>query len=140
MTLAQETRSQSTDRAGTHEQSSFASEGVPEEARVKHPVRLPEPVAEILRADDGVRSCLEDNPLSPGETLSTWFLASPIHLDGSEETDRVVLPSLSREAGMCFQGATGIGWFWVFRKTGDKYQLVPIGTFGPSLPDKPANI
>lgn len=67
---------------------------------------------------------MEDNPLSPGETLSTWFLASPIHLDGSEDTDLVVLPSLSREAGMCFQGATGIGWFWVFRKTGDKYQLV----------------
>ncbi len=122
--LAQETRSQSADRAGTHEQSSFGSEEVPGEARIKHPIRLPDPVAEILRADDWVRSCLENNPLSPGETLSTWFLASPIHLAGSEETDLVVLPSLRREAALCFQGATGIGWFWVFRKTGDKYQLV----------------
>jgi hypothetical protein len=118
------TRSQKPNRAGHLEQASFGAEEVPFKPLVKRPVPLPDLVLQILKVDDGVKSCLEYNPLAPDQLLSSWFIGSEIHLGGPHETDLVVLPSPRGEQSVCFHSAEGIGWFWVFRQASRNYQLV----------------
>jgi hypothetical protein len=106
------------------EQSRFAVEEIPGEPRVKHPIPIPGVAVETLLADQGVKSCLKDNPLQTGQSLSSWFVGSSIHLDGPKEMDVVVVPSFRGEESMCFQTPAGIGLFWVFRQNGRRYELV----------------
>jgi hypothetical protein len=106
------------------EQSSFGTEEAPGEPRVSRPHPVPDAVLRILETDEGVRSCLKDNPLSAGQHLGSWFLASEIHLDSPAQTDLIVVPSFQGEEGMCFESVEGIGWFWVFRSADTNYQLV----------------
>jgi hypothetical protein len=56
--------------------------------------------------------------------LEYWFIASGIHLDGPDETDLVVVPSFRGKESMCFESVEAIGWFWILRKAGERYQLV----------------
>jgi hypothetical protein len=114
------------------EQSTFAVEEIPGEARVTHPIAVPDGVLAILRTDGAVKSCLKDNPLGRGQSLSSWFVASQIHLYGVNEADVIVLPSLHGEESMCFQSPTGVGLFWVFRHDGQQYKLV-LQTWGNGL-------
>ncbi len=112
-------------QTGKQEQSSFGSEEIPGEPLVKQPVPVPVAVSEILKGDEGVKSCLEDNPLPAGEKLSSWFIASAVHLSGSNETDLVVLANPQPgESYSCFHSVTGISWFWVFRQDGRRYELL----------------
>ena len=110
-------------RQGQQEQTSFGTEVVPGEQRVKRPVPVSDTILQILRTDDAVKSCLEYNPLPAGQSLGLWFIASEIHLDGPAEADLVVVPRLRGEETLCFQSVEGIGWFWIFRPTGSGYTL-----------------
>jgi len=107
--------------ATRQEQSEFNAD--PSE-RVTHPIHVPNAVLQVLAKDTAVAACMKDNPIAPGESLSSWFTASEIHLNGSDEADLVVLPVAQGDAYMCFRYFEGIGWFWVFRPIGDRYELV----------------
>lgn len=117
---------------GKNEQSSFAVEEIPGESRIRHPLPVPSQALEELQSDKGVKSCLADNPLESGKSLSSWFLASEIRLDGSNEADLVVVPSFLGQESMCFQTPAGIGLFWIFRKNNGRYELV-LRTWGGNL-------
>jgi hypothetical protein len=103
------------------EQSTFGTEELPGIPLVKHPVTLPSSVLHILSADVDVTGCLSTNPLPPRKPLASLFIGSEVHLDGSGERDLVIVPV--PDYG-CFLSATGIGIFWVFRKTANSYELV----------------
>jgi len=112
LSLAVGAQSQKAARQTAQEQSTFGTqEASPDEPRVKRPVPIPDAVLEVLKADDGVKSCLEYNPLAPGQLLNSWFVASGIHLDGHNETDLVILPSYRAEESMCLESVSGIGTF-----------------------------
>lgn len=114
-----------TEAKGTaQEQSSFALGSDSDEPRVKRPVPVPDEVLKVLRADKTVEGCLEDNPLLPGKSLNSWFLASSIHLDGNKHSDLIVVPSFVGKELVCFESASGIAWFWVFRRIGDQYTMI----------------
>jgi hypothetical protein len=125
LALTLSAQSQITRQSSQQEQSSFGTEELPGETLVKRPVPVPDTVLQILKTDDGVKSCLEYNPLVPGQLLGSWFIASEIHLDGPNERDLVILPTPHPgDTYMCFHSVSGIGQFWVFRKIGERYQLV----------------
>lgn len=115
-----------------NEQSRFTVEEIPGESRVRHPIPVPDGALEKLQTDGTVKSCLKDNPLEPGKSLSSWFVASLIHLNGPKEADLVVVPSFQGQESMCFQSPAGIGLFWIFRKHGERYELV-LSTWGGGL-------
>jgi len=115
-----------------NEQSRFTVEETPGEPRVRHPMPVPDGVLEELQTDGTVKSCLKDNPLEPGKSLSSWFVASVIHLDGPREADLAVVPSFQGQERMCFQSPAGIGLFWLFRKHGERYELI-LSTWGGGL-------
>jgi hypothetical protein len=114
-------RSQKANDIPNQEQSSFGTEEVPGIPLVKRPVPVPNAPLQILNEDVDVKGCLSDTPLPPGHSLTSLFIGSNIHLDGSSESDLVVVPV--PDFG-CFQSATGIGVFWVFRGVGEQYELV----------------
>lgn len=117
---------------GQDEQSTFAVEEIPGEPRVKHPIAVPDTVVELLQTDEGVKSCLKDNSLDSGQSLSSWFVASLIHLDGPREADVIVVPSFRGHESMCFQTPAGIGLFWIFRQNAQRYELA-LRTWGGGL-------
>lgn len=95
--------SQGVGKTNEEEQSIFGTETLPDQPLLKRPVAVPDAVSETLKRDDGVKPCLENNPLPPGQPLRSWFIASRIHLDGPNETDLVVLGN--QQAGdsyLCF--------------------------------------
>ena len=116
-------RTQDSGHAKKEEQSSFGTEDVPGTPRVVLPLPVPDSVVQSLETDENVRSCLQENPLDPGQSLGSWFIASEIHLAGPAEDDLVVVPSFKSSESMCFQSVAGIGWFWVFRRVDTRYQL-----------------
>jgi hypothetical protein len=107
--------------ATAQEQSVFNAD--PSE-RLARPISVPGAVLEILAKDDTVAACEKDNPVPRGSSLASWFAASEIHLNGSDEADLVILPIAQGNPFMCFHSVEGIGWFWVFRPIGTRYELV----------------
>jgi hypothetical protein len=105
---------------GSREQSSFGTEEVPGIPLVKRPVPVPNTVLQLLAGDVDVKGCLSDNPLPANHSLASLFIGSEIHLDGPSRSDLIVVPV---PGNGCFQGATGIGSFWVFRRAGKQYEL-----------------
>jgi len=104
-------KAQTLDKTPVMEQSVFSAE----DQTLDRPVKVPAGALEILRKDERVLQYLEAERKSPAQLTSEPFLASEIHLDGSEETDLIVI---------------GIGWlrgnvatFWVFRKLPEGYRL-----------------
>lgn len=91
---------------------------------ITHPVPVPDPILETLTKDVSVVACVKDNPIPSNTALASWFAASEIHLNEPNETDIVVLPAAQGSPYLCFHSAEGIGWFWVFRKTGRQYEPV----------------
>lgn len=114
-------RSQKADDIENKEQSTFDAEEVPGIPLVKRPVPVPNAVLQILGEDVDVKGCLSSDLLPPNHSLASLFIGSEIHLDGPNERDLVVLPI--PDSG-CFQGATGIGTFWVFKASGERSKLV----------------
>jgi len=107
------------------EQSSFGGEDVPGIPFIKKPVSIPPAVLEILKNDDTVKVCLDDNKPTSETPFSSWFVASTVHLDGQQERDLVVLPNPDWQPGYgCFYSASGIQWFWIFRETDADYKLL----------------
>lgn len=90
---------------------------------ITRPMPLPDAVLQILAEDNGVASCVKDNPIPSGRSLASWFAASEVHLKGFDEADLVVLPVSQGDSYMCFHSVEGMGWFWVFRQTGGQYEL-----------------
>lgn len=89
-----------------------------EESMVR-PVPVPPTVLAILKDDAEVRSSgCRDQAESADEVSASWFEASQIHLDGSDELDLLV-----KAKNGCLFGAN-IGPFWIFRNTRKGYQLV----------------
>ena len=112
-------------KTSREEQSVFGTEALPDQPLLKRPVAVPDAVSEILKRDDGVKSCLENNPLPPGQPLSSWFIASRIHLGGPNETDLVVLGNPEPgDSYPCFYTPSGLGWFWVFRQGAGQPELI----------------
>jgi hypothetical protein len=105
---AQDTRA----AAQPYEQSVFGLE-----AKVDRQAKMPLDILQILRKEDQVLRCLNGNQ-SPDQIPATWFLASKIHLDSSEENGLLVQPK-----NPCLFGAN-IGPFWVFKKTPAGHSLV----------------
>jgi hypothetical protein len=116
---------QSSGRAVEREQSTFGGEEVQGVPFIKHRVTIPAAVLEILKQDGTVKGCLRDNEPTADKPFASWFVASEIHLDGRDERDLVVLPNPRWQPGYgCFYSASGIQWFWIFRRTAAQYQLV----------------
>jgi hypothetical protein len=119
--------------AGSHAQTSIALGATRQEQsvfnadpseQVTHPIRVPNAVLQLLAKDTAVAACMKDNPIAPGGSLTSWFTASEIHLNGPDEADLVVLPVAQGDAFMCFHSVEGVGWFWVFREAAGQYELV----------------
>jgi len=96
----------------------------PGAAQVQALAAVPAPALETLKADNTVRSCLENQKLSPDQLPVSWFSAARIHLAGPEEDDLLVQPVFSPERSRCFHGVDCCAWFWVFRQAGKGYELV----------------
>lgn len=116
--------------AGSHAQISGATRREQPEfnadpsEQVTHPIHVPNAVLQLLAKDTAVAACMKDNPIAPGGSLTSWFTASEIHLNGPDEADLVVLPIAQGDALMCFHSVEGVGWFWVFRRAAAQYELV----------------
>jgi hypothetical protein len=108
------------------EQSSFGGEEVPGVPFIKHPASIPESVLQILRQDEVVKSCLSDTTPTPDAPFASWFVASQIHLDGPQQADLIVLPSPRDHHPdyLCLHSVEGFSRFWIFRKTGEGYELI----------------
>lgn len=103
------------------EQTSFDADP---SVQIARPVPLPDSVLQILAKDSEVAACRKENPIPPGASLDSWFMASEIHLGGPDEADLVVLPIAQGNRSLCFHSVEGIGWFWVFHQVGAHYELV----------------
>ncbi len=98
---------------------------------IQRPVTLPQAALNALSKDERVASCLENESLSPKELPANWFVASEIHLDGANESDLVVLPSVRLpgtpegeiSTNSCLSGAN-TAQMWVLRKTQPGFKLV----------------
>jgi hypothetical protein len=118
-------QSQESDGTSEPEQSSFGGEEVPGIPFVKRRASIPPAVLEMLKQDETVKGCLKDNEATQDKPFNSWFVASTIHLDGQHERDLVVLPNPGWQPGYgCFYSASGIQWFWIFRRTAKQYELV----------------
>ena len=114
-------RSQKAGETSEEEQSAFGTEEVPGMPFVKRAVPVPDAALQILKEDVDVKGCLSNNPLPPGHSLASLFIGSGIHLDGSSESDLVVVPVPDYP---CFHSVAGIGVFWIFGRSGEQYGLV----------------
>jgi hypothetical protein len=80
-------------------------------------VSVPDAVLGMLRKDERVLSYLQAIDKTPQELTTEPFVASEIHLSGSEEKDLIVMGT----DGLLGANVTP---FWVFRKRSSGYQLV----------------
>jgi hypothetical protein len=105
----------SAESKGSHlsEQMEFSAE----DNGVKRPAPIPELVLLILRKDEGVRIALENENIPAEKMPQSWFSASKIHLNGSEQVDLVVM-------GEGPLRGSNVITFWVFCGTSHGYELV----------------
>ena len=109
-----------------HEQSVFAMEGI----ALRRPVNVPAPVLKLLREDESVTACRQDQTDS---TIipSYWFVGSKVSLSTSVGTDLVVVPrnisGAEKRVNACLLGAHTMP-FWIFRKFDNQYRLVFSGS------------
>jgi hypothetical protein len=112
-----------------HEQTDFSAEL--DYYPIQRPVNLSRAALSALSKDELVASCLENNNLRLEELPANWFIASEIHLAGSNERDLVVTANEygpEPAAGElppygCLTGASTTH-FWVLRKTSGGFSLV----------------
>jgi hypothetical protein len=109
---------QAKDQAQHHEQWHFSTER--QITAVEKPAEIPVEVLGLLRTDDIVlceKSCLKEVEAFD-QIPASWFVASEVHLDGSDEVDLIILPNRG-----CLLGAN-IGPFWIARKADQGYRFV----------------
>src|SRR5207302_2873984 len=87
------------------------------EQRVHRPVVIPGDVLTILRQKSDLQTCNVEGG-SRDKVPETWYEASQIHLDGTNEADLLVKARIA-----CMMGPNH-GPFWVFRETVDGHSLV----------------
>jgi hypothetical protein len=80
------------------------------EAKIPHPVTVPDAVLRVLRSDDYNLKCLRVGE-GPDDILASWFTAAEVHLSQSRAADFVVQAANPRLFG------ANIIPFWVFRGT-----------------------
>lgn len=118
------TGSQTRQNVTRFEQSDFSADRENAEPLMRRPVGLPDAALHALQNDKRVGMCSNDGH-PPREIHADWFVASEIHLDGSDETDLIVQPRyLHENAGenRCLFGAN-IASFWVLRNTPQGYSV-----------------
>jgi hypothetical protein len=125
LAFALPSQSQNSKKKTEPEQSSFGGEEAADVPFIKGRVPVPPAVLEILRHDETVKGCLRDNEPTPENPFSSWFVAATIHLGGPSERDLIVLPNPGWQPGYgCWYSASGIQWFWIFRRAEEQYKLV----------------
>jgi hypothetical protein len=107
------TKAQHPDKTGAREQLHFSAE----EETVTQPVSIPQDVLRILEGDRDVAESLKEQKLQPEQLPSSWFLASKVHLHGTEQSDLVVISSGP------LMGANVVK-FWVFGRTPHGFELL----------------
>ena len=93
------------------------------EEPIRRPVRIPAPILRMLRRDEQVQQCFQ-NDENRGSDIRSWFVASAMNLNDDRQPDLIV--KLSDNAPLCLIGAN-VGPFWVFSNTGqigEGYELV----------------
>ncbi len=100
-------------------QTAFDAEPDSGEMHIKRPVEIPDGALQVLRdsLSPGPINCLKARGVTPDQVPALWFLASAVHLNGTDETDLIVLlnaPALAKpeNPGGCLLPANG-GPFWV---------------------------
>jgi hypothetical protein len=89
------------------------------EDKLERPIVLPEVVVDLLMNDEIVvrsESCVKKTA-ALGQTPSSLFLASKVHLDGTDQSDFVILGT------GCLLGAN-IAPFWIVRRTSDGFRII----------------
>jgi hypothetical protein len=87
-----------------------------DDTTVEQPVALPTGALQVLRKDEQVLLSLKAEGKSADELTPMSFLASEIHLDGTGETDLIVI-------GVGKLRGASVSTFWVFRQS-QGYDLV----------------
>jgi hypothetical protein len=89
---------------------------------IEHSVAISGDLMRVLKADSLVTKvstpCLKAANLTIEELPPSWFVASPIHLDGADELDWIILAR-----NQCLDGAN-VGPFWIASRTARGYWLV----------------
>jgi len=119
---------QGTKRPTQREQSTFNYDS---ETPVQKPVELSNEALKALSTDERVRSCLENEGMTPEQLPANWIVASKIHLDGGSKIGLVVLPGErlpdtppgEPSKNACLVGAN-TAQFWVLLKTERGFELV----------------
>jgi len=93
-------------QAKSEEQAEFSAE----DEGVKRPVRIPDPIWEMLGTDERVKNELEAENLTTDQLPRTWFSASVLHLHDGAERDLIVF-------GEQAMGGANIQPFWLFVET-----------------------
>jgi hypothetical protein len=89
------------------------------EDKLERPTALPEVVVDLLMNDEIVvrsESCMKKIVIL-GQTPSSLFMASEAHLDGTQQSDFVILGK------GCLLGAN-IAPFWIVRRTSDGFRII----------------
>jgi hypothetical protein len=89
------------------------------EDKLERPIALPEVVVDLLMNDEIVvrsQSCMK-KIATLSQIPSSLFLASEVHLDGTDQSDFVILGT------SCLLGAN-IAPFWIVRKNPDGFRII----------------
>src|SRR5579863_7924149 len=116
------------------EQTVFDSDAGSAEEFTRKPVEIAPAALQLLRDTfpPGTSDGIQDKGTRLDQVPAPWFVASEIHLDGSNEVDLVVRPDVLKlgthglphsEASVCMLGAAVIP-FWVLRNVGGRYLLL----------------
>ena len=111
----------STAQVQSHEQLTFAMEGVP----LSHPLDLPKNALQVIRKNPFVLRCLAEGS-SPGDIPGEWFVASEVHLRGTKEADLLVVPRESTQSptdNACLFHAHSMP-FWILIRNKTRYTVV----------------
>jgi len=112
-------RGQNSTNDQKHEQTAFDAEPDSGAMHINKAEEIPDSALQVLRdsLSRGPVNCLKSRGITPDQVPASWFLASTVHLNGTDQIDFIVLlnaPALARpeNPGGCLLPANG-GPFWV---------------------------
>jgi hypothetical protein len=122
-------RGQNSTNDQKQEQTAFDAEPDPDVMHISKPVEISDSALEALRdtITGGRADCLKEGGVTPERVPASWFIASAVHLNGTDEVDLVVLfnePAIEKPGG-CLLPAHG-NYFWVLGpgSASGKYRLL----------------